>query len=346
MGVLKRERLLRLAIITVLILDFGRVAAADGAKASAQSLDLKAARAAAKAKDHHKVIELVSPRLDVAPREGFLLLAGAYSGNENHTMALKTLNAAAAKFRGDREISTEIGKTNLALNKEREAKAILKEVIELHPRYEPAYLAMADIYEKRKNRYELRLLYQDLVENVGEKPPYMTKLCDLATKEGHYELSFRYCEKAALKAPKDPLNLVNIATAAKETGNSEKAHQYFKRAADSFPKSELAQSSYAMYLDEIKNSVESYGYWKRATAADEKSGRAWAGLAFSALEIQKFQETLSAFEKLCTLDKAAERQLRRGAGQLKIMKQEQWLEKLTNLIGNCNELGQKTSSFL
>ncbi|MBX3017114.1 MAG: hypothetical protein KF767_04445 [Bdellovibrionaceae bacterium] len=338
MGVLKRERLVFLLIMTVLILDFGR--------ADAQGLDLKPARAAAKAKEHAKVIEIISPKLDVAPREGFLLLAAAYSGTENHTMALKTLNAAAAKFRGDREISTEIGKTYIALNKEKEAKATLKDVIEIHPKYEPAYMVMADIYEKRKNRYELRLLYQDLVDNVGEKPQYITKLCDLATKEGHYEMSFRFCERAVLKAPKEPLNLINIANAAKETGSSEKAHQYYKRAADLFPKSELAQASYALYLDEIKNSVESYSYWKRATAADEKSSRAWAGLAFSALEIQKFAETMSAFEKLCTLDKAAERQLRRGAGQLKTMKQEQWLEKLTALINTCDDLGQKTGSFL
>lgn len=338
MGVLKREWLVRLVIATVLILDFGTVVAA--------SLDLKPARAALKAKEYPKVIELLSPKLDVSPREGFLILARAYAATENHTMALKTLNAASAKFRNDREILTEIGRTNVALNKEREAKAILKDVIDAFPTYEPAYLAMGDIYENRKNKYELRLLYQDLVENVGEKPAYMTKLCDLATKEGLYELSFRYCEKAAFKAPKEPLNLVNIATAAKETGNSEKANQYYKRAADTFPKSELAQVSYATYLDEIRNAVASYGYWKKATVADEKSSRSWNGLAFAALEIQKFPEALAAFERLCVLDKMAERQLRRAAGQLKTMKQDQWLEKMTELIGKCDELGQKTGSFL
>jgi Tfp pilus assembly protein PilF len=314
---------------TVLILDFGW--------ASASGLDLKAAKTALKAKEYQAAVDIISPNLEAAPREAFLVLASAYTEMTNHTMALKTLNAGSAKFKGDREIMTEIGRTNLALNQEREAKAILKDVIELFPKYEPAYLVMGEIYEKKKNRYELRMLYQDLVEKVGEKGPYLTKLCDLATRDGHYELSFRFCEKALAKNPKEPLNYVNIATAAKETGNSERAQQFYKKAADTFGKSELALVSYAKYLDESKNQVESFTYWKRATVAEPASAPAWTGLAFSALEIQKFAEVMAAFEKLCEVDKDAERQLRRAAAQLKSMKQETWLEKLKEMIGKCDE---------
>jgi len=332
MGVLKREQLLWLILGTVLILDF-RLAWAN-------NLDLKAARTALRAKEFQAVIDMISPKLDVAPREGFLILSKAYSGTKNHPMSLKTLNAALAKYKGDREIATELGRTHLALNKEREAKGILKEVIDLHPNYEPAYLAMAEIYEKRKNRYELRMLFQDLIENVGEKPIYISKLCDLATKEGLYELSFKHCDRAIFRNPKEPLNYINIATAYKETGKSEKAHQFFKKAADSFSKSEMALVSYAQYLDEGKNSVQSYAYWKKATLADAKSARAWLGLAFTELEIQKFSDSMTSFEKLCELDDNAERHLRRAAGQLKTLKQESWLEKMMDLIGKCNERSQ------
>lgn len=337
MGVLNREQLLCLVLATVLILDFRA--------ALAQGLDLNTAKTALKAKEYQKVIDLVSPRLDVSPREGFLILAQAYSGTENYTMSLKTLNAASAKYSGDREITTQLARTHMSLKKDRDAKVILKGVLEQHPKYEPAYLAMAEIYERAKNRYELRLLYQDLVQNLGEKPAYMTRLCDLSTTEGLYELSFRNCEKAIQIGPKEPLNYINIATAYKETGNSEKAHRYYKKAADDFGTSELALVSYALYLDENKNSVQSFGYWKKATVADPKSSRAWMGLAFSALEIQKFAEALASFEKLCEHDKNAERQLRRGAGQLKTMKQDAWLEKMTDLIGKCSEKNQ-TRGFM
>lgn len=332
MGVLKRERLGCLLAMTVLILDFGW--------AMASGLDLSAAKAAMKSKEYQRVIDQISPQLDVASREAFLLLARAYSGIENHTMAFKTLTAGQAKFKGDKEIATELGRTQFALNKEREAKAILKDVIDLNPKYEPAYLAMAEIYEKRKNKYELRMLYQDLVTNVGEKPIYLVKLCDLSTKEGLYELSFKHCERAMSLNPKEPLNYVNIATAYNQTGQSAKADSYFKKAADSFSRSEMAQASYALFLDDNKNYVVSYPYWKKATLADPQSSRAWAGLAFSSLEIQKFADSISAFEKLCEVDKDAERQLRRAAGQLKTMSQATWYEKMLELISRCDEKNQ------
>lgn len=337
MNVLKREGLLLLILVSVLILDFQR--------ASSEVLDLAAAKTAFKAKEHAKVIEIVSQKLDVAPREALLLLSRSYSAQNNPVMAQKTLNAALAKLKGDREIATELGKVFVSMNKELEAKSTLKEVIDLHPKYEPAYLVMAEIYESKKNRYELRLLYQDLIEHVGEKSAYMTKLCDLSTKDGLYDLSFRYCQSGIRLDPREPLNYVNLAASYKETGQSAKAEIYYKKAADSFSKSEMTQSAYAAFLDESKNYVKSYTYWKRASEAGPSSTRSWAGLGNSALEIQKFADSLAAYEKLCELDKNAERQLRVAATALKTMNQTEWYEKLISLISKC-ELKAETRGFL
>lgn len=340
MRVFKREFLTIVVVVSVLFLDLGTASAlADNAIAPTQAveLDLNAAKAALKAKEYDRAIGLISPHLDVANREAFLILAAAYTSATNHTMAEKTLNTALAKFKGDREIQTEVSRTLLALNREIEAKATLKNVIDLHPKYEPAYLLMAEIYEKKKNRYELRLLYQDLVKHVGEKASYMTKLCELATREGHYDVAFRFCERGLALNPKEPLNYINVATAYKETGQSKKADQFFKKAADSFSKSEPAQIAYASFLDENKDYVHSYPYWKRATVASKDSIRGWTGTAFAAIEVQKFAEALPAFERLCELDKNAERQLRRAASSLKTMGQNTWYEKMTELISKCDE---------
>ena len=234
-------------------------------------------------------------------------------------------------------MGAELGKVLLSLNKEREAKATLKDVIDKNPTYEAAYLAMAEIYEKRKNRYELRLLYQDLVEKLGEKPAYVTKLCDLSVKDGLYDLSFKYCDSGIRLSQKNPDNYVNMGSAYKETGQDTKANAYFKKAADSFSKSEFAQSSYALFLDGSKNYSQSFPYWKRATEADATSVRAWNGLAHSALEIQKFADSYAAFEKLCLLEKSAERTLRQAVGSLKTMNQPTWMEKFTDLVSKCSQ---------
>lgn len=318
--------------ILVLFLDFGWGAPGGN------PIDLAAAKTALNAKEFDKVTELISPHLDVANKEAFLILSRAYIGQGNLAMAQKTLATGRSKYAEDPEFPTELGRVYLGLNKDREAKSILKEVTEAHPKYEPAYLVMAEMYEKRKNRYELRLLYQDLVEHVSQKAEYFTKLCDLSTQEGLYDLAFKYCNEALRKNPKEPMNYINLGSSYKETGNSAEANNNYKKAADSFSKSEPAQFAYAQFLDEQKKSVESYKYFKRASEADAKSLRAWLGYGFSAIEIQKFQDSLTAFEKVCELDRNGIKQVRKAASLIKTLSQPQWMKKYEDLIRHCEGL--------
>lgn len=329
------------ALITLLTITFLTVAAPAQKPVSAGTrIDLREAQAAFAAKNYDKTIKLISPQLEVASREAFLLLAKAYSANENSMMAMKTLSAAQAKWASDPEISTALGLAQLAAGKEREAKNTLKDVLDANPSYEPAYLAMAQIYEKKKNRYELRLLYQDLISHVGKKPLYLQILCDLTTHEALYDQAFSYCEQAISSNPREPSSYVNIATAYKETGRTSEANKFYKKAADSFSKSEMAQFSYAQFLDEQKKYVESYPYYRRAVQADAKSIRGWLGLAFSALEIQKFTESIAAFEKVCELnDREGIRQSRKAALQIKKLNQSEIFAKYQALITKCEGYG-------
>lgn len=322
-----------MVFLLVLFLDFGW-----GAPGPSAPIDLAAAKTALEGKDYDKVVELISPNLDVANREAILTLVKAYRGQENLAMAQKTLAVGRSKYPQDPEFPTEIGRVYLFLNKDREAKSILKEVIDAHPKYEPAYLVMGDMYEKRKNRYELRLLYQDLVQNVSQKSEYLTKLCDLATQEGLYDLAFKYCNDGMKKNPREPLNYVNLASAYKETGNTIEANNNYKKAADSFSKSEVAQVAYAQFLEDQKKTIDAYKYYKRATEADEKSLRAWLGYGFSALEIQKFQDSITAFEKVCENDRNGVKQARKAASTMKSLKQPQWMKKYEDLIKHCEGL--------
>jgi Tfp pilus assembly protein PilF len=320
-----------MVFILVLFLDFGWGGPPN-------PIDLAAAKAAMASKEYDKVAELISPNLDVANKEAFLILTKAYIEQSNLPMAQKTLATGRSKFPEDPEFPTELGKVYLGLNKDREAKTILKEVIEAHPKYEPAYLAMADLYEKKKNRYELRLIYQDLVQHITPRPEYLTKLCDLSTQEGLYDLSFKYCVDGIKKNPREPLNYVNLANSYKETGNTSEANANYKKAADSFSKSELSQFAYAQFLEEQKKFVDSYKYFKRATEADPKSVRAWMGFGFSAIEIQKFQESLIAFERVCEGDRNGVKQARKAASVIKTLNQPQWMKKFEELIRKCEEL--------
>lgn len=321
-----------MVFILVLFLDLGWGAPAPS------PIDLAAAKTALNSKEYDKVAEMISPHMDVANKEAILILAKAYVGQNNLAMAQKTLATGRSKYAEDPEFPTELGRVYLGLGKDRESKALLKEVIDTNPKYEPAYLVMAEMYEKRKNRYELRLLYQDLVQHVSQKAEYLTRLCDLATQEGLYDLSFKYCNDGLRKNQKEPLNYINLAASYKETGNMIEANNNYKKAADSFSKSEIAQFAYAQFLDEQRKPVESYKYFKRASEADAKSLRAWLGFGFSAIDIQKFQESLVAFEKVCELDRNGIKQVRKAAGLIKTLNQPQWMKKYEDLIRHCEGL--------
>lgn len=335
MARLKRGFAAIVVVFSCLLLDFGRVLAAP--TPAPNPINMTEAKSAFAAKNYEKTIALISPHLDVASKDAFLLLARAYAASGNAMMAMKTLSAGHAKTPEDPDLGTALGQAQFALNREKEAKAILKEVIQANPSYEPAYLAIAEIYEKKNNRYELRLIYQDLLKVAKKpRPQYLKALCELTNRDGLYDLAFTYCQQAIAANPADPLNRVNLANTKEETGKIAEAQIEYKTAADHSSASEPAQFAYARFLDSQKKFTESFAYYKKAVVADPKSARSWQGLGFSALEIQKFQESIDAFLKLCELDtRDGVKHARKAANQMKRLEQPQWFDKFQKMISKC-----------
>jgi tetratricopeptide (TPR) repeat protein len=328
-----------ISLVGILFLDLGR-AATD----VTPSL-LAEAKQKLTSKSYQAVVDLLTPALEKANREVYILLAKAYVGLSNGAMAQKTLALGLTKYPKDPELPTEMGRAFLQMNKDREAKTTLKEVLEKFPKYEPAFLAMAEVYERKKNFYELRLLYQDLLLAVGRKPIYVGKVCELATNEGLFELSNSHCSEAVRTNPTDASNFVHLARTYKDTGREPEAEAQFKKAATLFPKSELAQYSYAAYADEIKKYPAAFQFYKHCSEADAKSVRCWLGLGLSGIEVQNFTESIAAFTKLCEIDKDAEKKVRRAAGIVKNLKLDQWQRKYEALIDRCEKL-TSSKSFL
>lgn len=298
--------------------------------------EMKEAQSAFKTKNYEKVVSLLTPKIDAIPREGFVILGLSYSELKNNSMALKTYSLAQGKFPTDDEIGTLYGMAQISNLKEREAKATLKEVLDRNPKYEPAYLALAKLYEAKKNTYELRLIYVDLVKHIARKPEYLSKLCELYTQEGIYDHAKDNCNSAIAADPREPLNYVHLAMSFNSTGKIAEADGMFKRAADSFSKSESAQFFYGQFLEEQKKFVDAYKYFKRGTDADPKAARSWIGMGFSAIEVQKFDESIKAFEKLCTVDERnAIKHVRRAVSIVNKLEQPDVLRKFQTMIDKC-----------
>lgn len=264
-----------------------------------------------------------------------MLLGSAYSMSGKHESAIKTYTACMALNPKDDEAKTLIGSEQMFLGKDKEALATLKESLELNALNEDTYMALIRYYEKKGNKYEMRLLYEDLIENTGESVEAVSRLCELTANDRLYDQAFRYCQRGIVMDAKIPENYIYLGVSYRDTGASEKADKTLKKAAEDFPKSELAQFFYAKHLEDQKNFIGSYNFYKRAQEASKDSAGAWLGIANSGFEIQKYPESLEAFTKACKLDRKTLPAFRRATNSLRTMKVQDWLKKFEVGLDSC-----------
>ncbi len=282
-----------------------------------------------------EVIDQLSPKLPELDAQGLKYLGRAYSGVKNSVTAIKTFNLALSKNAKDAEASTLVGLELLSTGKDREAMISFREALKSDPKYEPAYLAIEKIYIKKNNKYELRMLYSDMIDLLGEKPAYVTRLCELLCTSGLYDDAKKMCRRGIAVKRDEPKNYIYLALTHKEQGDKELATALFKKTVDLFKNSEEAQVAYAQFLDGEKNFVEAAKFYKAALDLNPESLRGQIGFAMASLEIQNYQNTFDALDKACRMDRRSIKEVRRAMGVLRVMKADKWMEKFEALSEKC-----------
>lgn len=298
---------------------------------------LKDAQAAFDKHDYDQVVALLNPQVEKLPKKGLLLLGEAYEKNKNALAAVKVYKTAMGRNDKDYEVLVYIARAYSTLSKDDEAIGFLKDALEINKKYEPANFALAEIYEKRKNRYALRLLLEDFEKFASptRKPEVVARLCAINLLERFHAQAKLKCAEAIQLNPKNPDNYVNLGTAFNETGDIKTGQKHLHRAADSFKGSELAQFTLGQFYADQKNNLKAYTYFKRATEADGKASRSFSALGFAALELQKFGESLAAFTRGCELDRMIEKDLRKAAQIVRLVKADAWTSKFDAAIEKC-----------
>jgi tetratricopeptide (TPR) repeat protein len=281
------------------------------------------------------IVDQLTPQLDKLDGRKMKLLGRAHSELKNTLLALKTFSLALNKNPKDAEAKMLIGREDFLRHKDPEAMVSLREALELDPNLEETYLVIEQIYIKKNNKYELRMLYSDMVQQMGEKPKYIARLCELNTLSGIYDLANTYCTKGMKLQPDEPKNYIYRAMTLKETGSLEEAKSLYKATADKYKSSDEAQIGYAQFLDEQKNYLESSKYYKDATIANPKSMKGLIGLALSSTEIQQYQQALDALVIACNLNRQSITQVRKVMGILRVLKETKWYEKFEALSETC-----------
>lgn len=284
-----------------------------------------------------KVIALLWKHIDKIGRDGTITLAKAHEQKKEGSEMLRALNMLTGKNPKDYEAQYYSGNAYLLQRKSKQAMEAYKLAIESNPKFEPAYEALINFYEKREspNFYELRIIYQDMVKALGPRPVLLAKLCQVNTEDGVFEPALFSCREAIAKDKSNPDSFVYLGLAYKGMGEEQKYQTELKNAAAKFPKSEFAQYQYGKLLEDQKNFIEAMKYYKAATEAKEDSSRAWLGLATSSFELKKYEVAHPAYKKACQLDQKTALAFRRATTILRNNKNRAWIPKFENDSETC-----------
>lgn len=298
---------------------------------------VKQADLASQKGDYSKTIDLLWKHIDSLDRKALILLALAHEKRNEANNMMKVATVLVSKNSKDHEAHYLLGSAYLLNKKSTEALEALKTSLEINPKYQPAYEKLAQMYEQKQNSYELRILYQDMIDKIGKMPQFLNKLCEINTIRDYQEdQALFYCKQAIAKDPKTAENRVYLGIIQKNSGNEEEAKKTLRLAADSYSKSEFAQYTYSNLMDDQKNYIEGAKYYQKCTEADRSSARCWVGYARMTFEIHKYEPALEAFKKACSLDRKNAVAFRKASNALKNMKDSEWVKQYEAASESCS----------
>lgn len=264
---------------------------------------------------------------------------------------LKTSELALAKNPEDAEFLTFQGKSFMEISKDKKtqdkAQEALRAAIEANPKFEPPYWILDDFYDRqdqvaKANRKPVRflqtrrLLFEDLVEKLGEKQSFLAKLCEINTLDGLNEAALKQCKKAVDLNKKDIKSQLNLAQVYKQNGQKAECLSLLEKTLKDNPKSSDVLLALGSYLEEEKNPAKAYLNFKECVSSSNREDLCWRGVGATAASLKKFQESYEAFQKLCKKDRKWSLDVRKAAQTAKDIGEIDWQHKFLELSLNCN----------
>jgi len=286
--------------------------------------------------DYLAVTRMGWANIDRADRYTMFKIGDAHEKLKQWGEVHRIADLMIAKNENDFQAHAMKGRAFLGQKNEKSALESFKKSAESNKKYRPAYDGLVEIYRKRENHYELRILFEDMIKEFGSEAEFYTQLCEINTKDGANIQAVQICTKAIEKDPLNANNYVFKGIVFKQAGETEKAFRQIREAAQRFPKSPFAQFTYASLLEEKLDYIDSTKFYKATTEIDVGNDLAWAGLARSAAQIKNYELSYKAIEKACSLKSQHLSVLRAIVKNLERMpasneSEQIWIRKLRNL---------------
>lgn len=285
--------------------------------------------------EYDQCTRLLWKSLDRLDRKTMILLAKAHLRKKEYPEVVRVAQMLISKDEKDEEAHTLMGQAHFLAGREKEALSSFKLATEINSAYQPAYEGLISIYKKRDNLYELRILYQDMIDKLGARPEYLTRLCEINTRDALNDSAIDACTKAIQKADHIAENHVNLGLVYKNQDDSAKAQEKLKSSADRFPKSIFAQVTYAKFMEGKSDFIEAFRYYSNCLKLEPENEACLNGQGLSGAQIQKYEESFQSLKKACFKDRKNAVTVRKTIQLLKSSKNKEWLQKFEALADKC-----------
>jgi tetratricopeptide (TPR) repeat protein len=298
-----------------------------------------------------KAIDYLWKNSEKLQRPELLFLAKLLVKKKSFKDILKASELALSKNPQDAEFLTFQGKSYMEISRDKKsiekAQESLRAAIEANPKFEPAYLILDDLYERQdvvlkaqkkpmRSLQHRRLLYEDMLQHIGERQPYLAKLCEINMQDGVNEQALKQCKRALELKKDDVKTQVNLAQIYKQTGEKKQAVDLLEAAVKNNPKSTDALTALGNQMEEEKNYGVAYGHFKTCLDVSPGTENCLRGLGASAASLKKWQESYDSFQKLCRKDRKWSLDVRKASLTAKDLGSPEWQQKLLELSLNCN----------
>ena len=326
--------------------------AAETAATNTNTSLLKEAEALQKSPNGDQLaIDFLWKNSEKLERPELLLLSKLLVKKKSFKDILRASELALSKNPQDAEFLTFQGKSYMEISKDKKtnekAQESLRAAIEANPKFEPAYLILDDFYERidlaykaqkkpLRNLQTRRLLYEDLLQKLGEKQLYLAKLCEINMIDGVNEQALKQC-KRAVELKKDDINTqLNLAQVYKQSGEKKESLAVLENSVKENPKSVAVLAAIGGRMEEEKNYGSAYTYFKTCIEAVPTADNCARGYGASAASLKKWQESFDAFQKLCKKDRKWSLDVRKASMVAKDLGALDWQQKFLELSINCN----------
>jgi tetratricopeptide (TPR) repeat protein len=285
-----------------------------------------------------EVIELFKKRMDTIGSQDLKLMSYSYQKLDEKENQFRILQQIISVNAEDDEGHVLMGDFLMTKKNYKGAANSYRTAVGIKKDYRRAYDGMIEAYQKADNRYELKIVYQDLIKIFGEKGEFINPLCRLFAIDGFFQQAIEYCNQGIALNPKIADNHVYLGIVLNKQSEKIQAQKILKGAAEKFINSEFAQRTYADLLKEQKNLIAAEKYYSAAVKADRKSLISQMALAKVAFELKDFEMSLEAYKSACLINtNESIKELRRSIAVLRLASNVDWLKKFSTAEAECGQ---------